>query len=208
MKVLPGIATIVASTLFPVLQGHAQPAPIAAAELQNISGCSLDGNSVFIATGQGTEARRYKYPWDASIDALCNAKGFAIPSPSKTAPTQDTKQVSGSAAGNAPAAAPAPGGFPADALALDPSALKERLSGKVYELKPAGSPDWRWQFRADGYFFFNSGAFSDSGKWSIKESAVCSEGRKIPASCNEVRQVGSDLFLKRDSGEVVRMSVL
>ena len=100
----------------------------------------------------------------------------------------------------------APTTFPADAVPLAASALRETLAGKVYTVKLADGASWRWQFKADGYFFFNSGNFSDTGKWSTKESALCSEGRKIPASCNEIRQLGPELFLKRDNGDVIRMS--
>ncbi|MBU6259814.1 MAG: hypothetical protein KGL18_20180 [Burkholderiales bacterium] len=97
--------------------------------------------------------------------------------------------------------------FPQQAAPMAPQALTAALAGKVYSVKPAKGPDWRWQFKADGYFFINVGNFSDSGKWSVKDSALCSEGRYIKASCNEVRVDGHDLYLKRDSGEVVKMTV-
>lgn len=103
-------------------------------------------------------------------------------------------------------AEPAPTTFPAEAVAIAPAALQETLAGKVYAVKLADGGSWRWQFKADGYFFFNSGSFSDSGKWSTKGTTLCSEGRKITASCNEIRQLGADLFLKRDNGEVIRMT--
>ena len=103
-------------------------------------------------------------------------------------------------------AQPAPTTFPAEAVSLSPAVLQETLAGKTYTVKMADGKDWRWQFNSNGYFFFNSGGFSDTGKWSTKESALCSEGKKIKASCNEVRQQGSDLFLKRDNGDVVTMT--
>jgi hypothetical protein len=96
--------------------------------------------------------------------------------------------------------------FPADAVALSASELQDRLSGKVYSLKPAAGDEWRWEFKSGGVFFINIGRFSDSGKWAVQDSKVCSEGSKIKASCNEIRQLGSVLLLKRDSGEVVAMS--
>ena len=103
-------------------------------------------------------------------------------------------------------AQPAPTTFPSDAVPLSPVALQDALAGKVYTVKLADGTRWRWQFKADGLFYLNVGSFSDSGKWSTKESALCSEGRQIAASCNEVRQLGSDLLLKRDNGTVVTMS--
>lgn len=111
------------------------------------------------------------------------------------------------AATTAAFAEPAPREFPVDAGALTAAALQDALSGKTYAVKPAEGPNWRWQFNANGYFFLNVGDFSDSGKWSAKEGALCSEGRKINASCNEVRRQGADLYLKRDNGEVVRMTL-
>jgi len=103
-------------------------------------------------------------------------------------------------------AQPAPTAFPAESVGLAPAVLQETLAGKTYTVKLVDGTSWRWQFNSNGYFFFNSGNFSDTGKWSIKESALCSEGKKIKASCNEVRQQGADLFLKRDNGDIVMMT--
>ena len=104
----------------------------------------------------------------------------------------------------------APTAFPADALPLTPSALQQMLAGKAYTSKLTDGSSWRWQFNSDGSFFFNAenfrGRFASAGKWSTKESTMCSEGREIPAGCNEIRQLGSDLFLQRKDGEVVRMT--
>lgn len=99
-----------------------------------------------------------------------------------------------------------PSTFPDDAAALAPAALQDALAGKVYAVKMATGPDWRWEFNANGYFYFNAGSFSDRGKWSVKDSTLCSEGKQIKASCNEVRQRGTALYLKRDNGDVVMMT--
>ena len=99
-----------------------------------------------------------------------------------------------------------PTDFPEGATTFGTDALKSAVSGKVFTVKAAKGPNWRWQFNPDGFFYINVGSFSDSGKWSTKESALCSEGRQIKYSCNEVRAHGADLYLKRDSGEVVRMT--
>lgn len=93
-------------------------------------------------------------------------------------------------------------GFPEGAEPLAPQALREALADKVFSITPAKGPTWRWQFKADGYFFLNVGSFSDSGKWSTKESSVCQDtGKNI--GCNEMRQKDSVLYLQRDSGEIV-----
>jgi hypothetical protein len=99
------------------------------------------------------------------------------------------------------------GGFPEAATTISPEALAAAVTGKAFSVKPAQGSTWRWQFNANGYHYINVGSFSDSGKWSIKESSLCSEGRQIKFSCNEVRAVGTDLYLKRDSGEVVKLVV-
>lgn len=104
-------------------------------------------------------------------------------------------------------AQPMPSEFPEGATPLSGDALKEALSGKVYAVKPTSGSTWRWQLNANGYFFINIGNFSDSGKWSTKDSTLCSEGKQIKASCNEVRALGNELYLKRDSGEVVKMTL-
>ena len=96
--------------------------------------------------------------------------------------------------------------FPQDAGTLTQDALQESLAGKVFTVKLSSGPDWRWQFNTNGYFFINVGTYSSSGRWSTKNSAVCSEFRRTTFSCNEVRALGADLYLKRDNGEVVKMT--
>ena len=103
-------------------------------------------------------------------------------------------------------AQPAATEFPQESAPLTQDALKESLAGKVFSVKTASGPNWRWQLDANGNFFINVGDFKDSGKWSTKDSSICSEGRQIKASCNQVRALGSDLYLKRDNGEVVKMT--
>ena len=44
--------------------------------------------------------------------------------------------------------------------------------------------------------------FSTSGKWSARNSTLCTEARDIPSSCNEIRRLDDKLFIKRDSGKV------
>jgi hypothetical protein len=96
--------------------------------------------------------------------------------------------------------------FPPDSTALAESAIQESFSGKTYTVKPSAGPTWRWQFRTNGNFFFNtSDGFSDSGKWSAKENKLCTEGRMMGASCNEIRKKDAILYYKRDNGDIVEM---
>ena len=94
--------------------------------------------------------------------------------------------------------------FPADAKPLAPEELRERVSGKVFKVKTAAGGAWRLQYQAGGVFFFNAGGYSDSGKWRIEDSKLCSEPQKSPAACNEMRLAGDTLYLKRDSGEIIK----
>ena len=96
--------------------------------------------------------------------------------------------------------------FPEGAEPLTPEALGAALSGKVFAVNPAKGPTWRWQFDANGQFSINIGNYSDSGKWSTKESSICQQTPKN-SGCNEIRGKDNVLYLKRDSGEVVALKV-
>ncbi len=95
--------------------------------------------------------------------------------------------------------------FPDGSATLSPESVSAAVAGKVFSVKTAQGSTWRWQFKTDGYFFINIGSFSDTGKWTAKESSLCTEARQIKYSCNELRTVGQDLLLKRDNGEVVKL---
>lgn len=97
--------------------------------------------------------------------------------------------------------------FPEGAFPLSGTALQDRIAGKKFSVKPATDYRWRWQFSTDGSFYLNSGNFNSSGKWSVQDSKLCTEGRNVSAACNEIRELGTKLYLKRDSGEVVEMAL-
>jgi len=93
--------------------------------------------------------------------------------------------------------------FPEGAEPLTQDALREALAGKVFTMTPANGSDWRWQFNANGYFFFDAGGgYRNSGKWSTKASSVCQDTGKTPG-CNEMRQKDNVLYLVRDNGELL-----
>ena len=94
--------------------------------------------------------------------------------------------------------------YPEGAELLTQEALRTALAEKVFSISPAKGPTWRWQFNDNGYFFINVGHYSDTGKWSTKESSVCIESRKN-SGCNEIRRKDNVLYLKRDSGEIVAL---
>lgn len=98
-----------------------------------------------------------------------------------------------------------PTNFPEGAIAPAPGELQTRLSGNVFKVKPFSGPDWRLEYKGNGYFFLNTGSgFSDSGQWKIEEGKLCNKGQKV-AGCNEIRATAEHLYLKRDSGEVVTL---
>lgn len=98
--------------------------------------------------------------------------------------------------------------FPVDSVQLTEPAMQEAFAGKIYAVKLSNGTSWKWDFRSNGYFYFNtSDGFSDNGKWSVKETKLCTEGRRINASCNEIRKLGDVLNYKRDNGDVVTMTL-
>jgi len=108
------------------------------------------------------------------------------------------------ATSNAVAQAPA-ADFAPDAKPIAADALRERLAGKVFHVALANGTSWRLQYQSGGFFYINvSSGYSDSGKWRVEDSKLCSEPQKSKASCNDVRLVGEMIHLRRDSGEIVK----
>jgi hypothetical protein len=185
----------------------AQTGPPAASTLDDISACSLEGDSVFIVTGRDAAARRYKYPWDAAVDALCNGKGFAIGTPAKAAGAARPAAAAAPALGATPlptGAAAAPVDFPAEAQTLGADALAQRVSGRKFDVELPSGVRWRLEYKANGYLFVNtSTGGAVSGPWRTEHGRLCSHMRGASPSCNEVREQGSRLYLKRDNGEMI-----
>lgn len=100
---------------------------------------------------------------------------------------------------------PAPTEFPADAAPLSAAALKEKLAGKVFNVKLHNGDGWRLEYRTNGFFHVNVGSFSSSGPWDTDGSKLCAKLRGQDTACNEIRQSGDTLYLKRTSGEVIAL---
>jgi len=93
--------------------------------------------------------------------------------------------------------------FPPEATTLTAESLKQRLTDKVFVIKPIEGAGFRIDYR-ETYVYFNQGSFSDSGKWRTEGSSVCIEWQKIRASCSEARAVGAKLYMKRaNNGEIL-----
>lgn len=187
----------------------AQVAVVPAASLENISDCALQGSEVFVSTGQGAELRRYKYPWDPAIDALCNARGFAIAAPPKSVPevVKPPLPTPAAPASNLAARSASASDFPADSVAIKGDEVKRALSDKRFTVELADRSSWKLEYKANGYFFVNTSAgFNGSGTWKIQDDKVCTDGKGMNASCGVVYQRGDSLFMKRSAtGEIIEL---
>ena len=102
----------------------------------------------------------------------------------------------------------APTEFAADAMPLEDDALRERVAGKVFAVKPADGSTWRLEYKANGYMFIDiSTGFRDDGTWKVADGKLCSALKRIPPGCGEVRSKGDTLFLKRTNGEIVALTI-
>ena len=188
----------------------AQSGPPPAASLEDVTACSLEGDSVFIVSGRDAAARRYKYPWDAAVDALCNGKGFAIGAPARVAAVQPPARAAApttAGAAAAPGVAGAPTEFPGDAQSISAADLARKVSGKVFSVDLQNGMRWRLDYKANGYLFVNvSNGMATSGPWRAEDGRLCTHMRGGSASCNEVREQGQRLYVKRDNGDVIALN--
>jgi hypothetical protein len=183
-----------------------QVGPPTPASLEGISNCVLEGQDVYISVGHGDSRRRYRYSWSAAIDTLCNTNGYAIPTPEKLRNANQPATVPPISAPSATRNASA--GFPEGARELAVSELQQMLEGATFNVRSlSGGGVGRMQYARGGTAYFNGGGFSMSGTWRVESSAVCYQWNEasVPGGCNEVRAVGSQLFAKRLSGEVIRL---
>ncbi|BCG03487.1 hypothetical protein PPGU19_080550 (plasmid) [Paraburkholderia sp. PGU19] len=95
--------------------------------------------------------------------------------------------------------------FPDGATTPSAADIQQRLAGKAFDIKLADGSMWHVQYgNGSDYDFKSSKGFADHGDWKAEDGKVCSKGSKMPYACNEVRVKGDDLYLKRDSGEIVQ----
>jgi hypothetical protein len=201
-------STMIGAGLLMALSGPVagQSGPPPASSLEDITACSLDGDSVFVVNGRDAAARRYKYPWDAAIDALCNGKGFAIGAPARIAAPPPVRAALPTATGAA-AASGGPTEFPADAQPVSAADLARKVSGRVFNVELQNGIRWRLDYKANGYLFVNvSNGMATSGPWRAEEGRLCTHMRGSSASCNEVREQGQRLYVKRDNGDVIALN--
>ena len=109
-------------------------------------------------------------------------------------------------AGAALAQASLPIEFPAGSKPVPAAALKDTLAGRTFNVDLADGSHWRLEYKANGYFFVNtSSGFNGTGDWRAEDDRLCTRLRGGETSCNEVRDVGGVLHLKRNSGEVIAL---
>ncbi len=95
--------------------------------------------------------------------------------------------------------------FPSGAAPLTQDMLRSAIEGKEFRAQPQHGPSWSLSYRKDGTFTVSAGDFSDEGKWSAGDSAVCTEGKKLKYLCNTVRAKDGKLFLQRKDKEVMQL---
>ncbi|MEO7114668.1 MAG: hypothetical protein ABIZ18_02290 [Caldimonas sp.] len=97
--------------------------------------------------------------------------------------------------------------FPSSAVVIADAAIRDKFEGKTYRVDLADGSSWRLDYKSTGYYFVNtSTGFSDSGKWRIKDGQICTQPRKGPDSCNDVRDAGdATIFVRRMNGDVIQL---
>lgn len=68
--------------------------------------------------------------------------------------------------------------------------VTEILAGKDLNAKVKGN-NATYKFTKDGYFFMNSGAYSDSGTWKLENGSLCLLFRRFNNACPTVATVVS-----------------
>jgi hypothetical protein len=96
--------------------------------------------------------------------------------------------------------------FPSGVTVPTTAEIRQRLTGKVFDVKLANGTSWRLEYESNGYFFIDtSTGYKDSGKWRSEDGKLCHEPSKTKASCNDFRVSASSQFLKRNSGEIIQL---
>ena len=96
--------------------------------------------------------------------------------------------------------------FPEGAAPLSADAFRSAIEGREFTTQPAEGPRWRLAHHKGGDFTVRAANFSDEGTWSIVDSAVCTEGKKLKYLCNDFQHMNGDLFIQREGCEVMRLT--
>lgn len=96
--------------------------------------------------------------------------------------------------------------FPAGAKAPSAAEVTALLKGKSFDLSGPGGVRTDYAKEGNAITVYFSGR-SDVGTWRAEDGRVCMENfRAIQGACNDVRMIGSDIYVKRSNGQVVKLS--
>ncbi len=96
--------------------------------------------------------------------------------------------------------------FPAGAKAPSAAEVTALLKGKSFDLSGPGGVRTDYAKEGNAITVYFSGR-SDVGTWRAEDGRVCMENfRAIRGACNDVRLIGSDIYVKRSNGQVVKLS--
>ncbi len=101
--------------------------------------------------------------------------------------------------------------FPHDAVAPSDEELRLRITGKTFHATLSGGGRWEVNYRPGGGFtgktkFKPDGPEDDDeAGWTTQNGKLCRVDLEGATVCNEVRKQGSDLYVQRDDGQVVKI---
>ncbi|HRQ66916.1 MAG TPA: hypothetical protein PKZ76_18960 [Xanthomonadaceae bacterium] len=95
--------------------------------------------------------------------------------------------------------------FPAGARAPNATEIASTFPGKSFNFSGPGGIRTDYAKQGNAVTVYFSGR-SDVGTWRAEDGRVCLEKfLTIPPACNDVRMVGSEAYLKRTNGDVVKL---
>ncbi len=95
--------------------------------------------------------------------------------------------------------------FPEGATVPNAAELKERLSGKVFDVQLTNGTSFRLEFTSLGYFFFDtSTGGKGNGTWTAEDGQLCSQRQGTERTCSAVRIHQNMVYAKRATGEIIR----
>jgi hypothetical protein len=100
--------------------------------------------------------------------------------------------------------------FPHDAVAPSDEELRLRITGKTFHATLSGGGRWEVNYRPGGGFtgktkYQPGKEDNDEAGWTTQNGKLCRVDLEGATVCNEVRVQGSDLYLQRDDGTVVKV---
>jgi hypothetical protein len=96
--------------------------------------------------------------------------------------------------------------FPSGAHAPTATEITSAFQGKSFNFSGPGGIRTDYAKQGNAVTVYFSGR-SDVGTWRTEDGKVCLENfLALPSACNDVRMVGSETYLKRTNGQVVKLT--